>query len=329
MKETKLQKYKDVFDSCPTAILRVDYSPFDKLRSQLQIPTVTHIKQFLLEHPGAVRKAFHNVRVVDANAAALKQFHAKSKKDLTDVFIQIFITYAMDLLIDQCVALLEGAQVFSGECRFVITKRQYQELSFSLVVPPGCRKHFNGVVISFVDISCFKKTERQLRKRAQLDGLTNLLNHVTIMQRLDQELLRAKRYGLSLSCLMIDLDHFKVINDKFGHPKGDALLKRVARMIKDCIRKSDMIGRYGGDEFLIVLPETTAQNAVNAAARIQKLFSFKRSRDSKMSKFYLSLSIGIAGYPSKSIKDCKDFIALADKAMYEAKKSGRNRIALS
>ena len=321
--------YKELFDFCPTAILEVDYSPLNKLRSQLQAQTVTHIKQFLLEHPAAVRKAFHNIKVLGANTAALKQFHAKNKKDLTNTLVKVFTVYAMDVLIDQCVALLEGDQSFSGECRFIIVKRQYQDLSFRLVVPPRCRKNLKGVVVSFSDISCFKKIERQLKRRAQLDGLTNLLNHVTIMQRLDQELVRAKRYGLSLSCLMVDLDHFKVINDKFGHPKGDALLKRVAHMIKDCIRKSDVIGRYGGDEFLVVLPETTSQNAVYAANRIQKLFSVKRAQDAKVAQFYLSLSIGIAGYPSKNIKDCKDFIALADKAMYEAKKSGRNQIALS
>ena len=99
-------------------------------------------------------------------------------------------------------------------------------------------------------------------------------------------------------------------------------------MIKGCGRKSDVVGRYGGDEFLIILPETTEENAVYAAARIQKIFMEKIFRYQKPATFHISLSIGIAGYPSKNIKDVKDFIALADQAMYAAKKAGRSRAAV-
>ncbi len=329
MTQSKYQEYKYLFDCCPTAILEVDYFPLIKLRKQLQAQTVTQIKQYLTEHQSLVRKAFHNIKIAEANAAALTLFHAKSKKDLTQQFIRVFTVYALDLLIDEFDALLKGELTFRGEFKCQIVKRHYVDLFMSLTVPLKSRRDLTAVIVSLNDISHFKKIERQLRKRAQLDGLTSLLNHITIMQRLDQELMRAKRYGLSLSCLMIDLDHFKVINDRLGHPRGDALLKKVAHMIKNCIRKSDIIGRYGGDEFLIILPETTAQNAIHVASRIQKLSLSRIIRDKKIRQFYLSLSIGIAGYPSKRIKDCKDFIALADKAMYDAKKAGRNRVSVA
>jgi diguanylate cyclase (GGDEF)-like protein len=97
-------------------------------------------------------------------------------------------------------------------------------------------------------------------------------------------------------------------------------------LIRNCIRKTDIIGRYGGDEFLVILPETTPHNAGHAASRIQHMFMEKISRSQTISAFHLSLSIGVAGYPSKNVKDRKDFIILADHAMYDAKKSGRNRI---
>ena len=325
---TKKDKYKEIFDHLPVSIIELDYSSLADLHSQLAEQTVTNHRKYLTEHPEVVRKTFRKARVLDFNKCAKDFFGTGSKQLLFARLERVFTGVSIDLLTEQFVSLLAKETVFSGEfkCRSADKKRLH-DIFMKIAVPLESENKFSRVIVTLLDISPWKKVERQLRKRAQLDGLTRLLNHNTIMQRLSEELIRAKRYGLSLSCLMIDLDHFKVINDKFGHQRGDLVLKRVAGMIKKCMRTVDLVGRYGGDEFLIILPETKVQNAKYAAQRIQRIFSSQIFKYQKVISFHIALSVGIAGYPAKKIKDERDLIALADKAMYIAKKSGRNRIA--
>src|SRR6185503_10581854 len=111
-----------------------------------------------------------------------------------------------------------------------------------------------------------------LKRLAQTDGLTSVLNHGTIRERLEEEFMRARRYKLDLSILMIDMDKFKQINDERGHQKGDLVLRQTANLIKENLREVDLVGRYGGDEFMAILPETSPQNARYAAERIRALF---------------------------------------------------------
>jgi len=327
-KKRKTDKYKHIFDHVPVAILEMDYTPLSQLARQLSKQTVTNIRQYLSEHPVIVRKTFKKIKLLDTNNAAFSLFGTKSKRELLESLDKTFSTVALDVLIEKFVALLSGDKEFSGEfkCRSA-DKKKMLDVFLRVSVPSRKKGDLSRVIVSFLDITPWKKIERQLRKRAQLDGLTKLLNHNTIMQRLSDELIRAKRYGLSLSCLMIDLDHFKIINDKFGHQRGDMVLKQVAGMIKKSVRNVDLVGRYGGDEFLIILPETKALNARYAARRIQSIFSAKVFKYQRIISFHIALSIGIAGYPAKKVKDEKDMITLADKAMYMAKKAGRNRIA--
>jgi len=323
------ERYRFLFQESPVAILEMDYSCVGELARQLQRQTVTNVRQYLTEHPNLVKKMFQGIRLKNANAEAMTLLGVKHKGKALTALVTIFTSSAADLLVEQVISLLEGKSAFSGEFRFRTGRKAYQDIAVKVAVPAGRKKRYESVLITLQDISTWKRLERQLRKRAQLDGLTKLLNHNTIMQRLNEELIRAKRYGLSLSCMMIDMDHFKVINDKFGHPRGDQVLKRVATMIKNCVRTVDLVGRYGGDEFLIIMPETKPINARYAAMRIQNLFSSKIFHYQRIISFHISLSIGITGYPSKRIKDFQDLIAMADRAMYQAKKSGRNRIAVN
>jgi len=320
-------KYKEIFNNAPVAIIEMDYSAVRRLGDHLKKLTVTNTRQYLSEHPTLIRKTFRSVKVIDANKAALKLFDATNYKNLLASLGKTFTSTGNDVLIEQFVSLLAGEKEFTGEFKYKKRGRQYREVFLKASVPAEAKNSLDLVVVAIQDITIWKRLERQLRKRAQLDGLTKLLNHSTIMQRLEEELIRAKRYGLSMSCLMIDLDHFKIINDKFGHQRGDQVLKKVAMMIKNCVRKVDVVGRYGGDEFLIILPETRTQNARYAALRVQKIFSSKMFKYQRIISFHISLSIGITGYPSKKVRDSKDLISLADKAMYAAKKSGRNRIS--
>jgi len=322
-------KYKNIFDNAPVAILVLDYSFLTKIDLKLKKQTVTHIRQYLIENPNLIIKNFHNVKIKEANHNAYELFGVKRKNDLLNAFVKTFTSNATDVLIEQIVSVLKKETRFSGEFKSKFHNNKYLDIFMRLTVIKNKKIPYSHLIVALQDITIWKRLERQLRKRAQLDGLTKLLNHNTIMQRLEEELIRAKRYGLSMSCMMIDMDHFKIINDKFGHQRGDQVLKRVAGMIKNSVRKVDIVGRYGGDEFLLILPETRAKNARYAANRIQRIFTEKLFKYQRIISFHISLSIGITGYPAPKVKDSKDLIALADRAMYTAKKAGRNRIAIN
>lgn len=323
-------KYKKIFDSLPVAIVELDYSALafflKKFRSQMK--GHKDVRKFLLSHLSPIKQALHNIRVIDANKAAYQMYGVSTPRSLLKRLTRTFTTTAVDLFMEQMVALADGAWDFSGEFKHRSSGRTVQDLFLSVTVPRESRASLEHVIITLQDITSWKRIERQLRKRVQLDALTKLLNQIAVMERLEEELVRARRYGLNLSCMMVDLDFFKVINDKFGHQRGDQILKRVAHMIRACFRKMDIVGRYGGDEFLVILPETKPQNAKYAAMRLQKIFSATVFKYKKVISFHITLSIGIVGYPAKKAGDARELAALADKAMYSCKMAGRNRVAV-
>lgn len=170
----------------------------------------------------------------------------------------------------------------------------------------------------------FSRIVNQLREASSTDGLTGLLNHKTFLDRLDQEFKRASRYQSPLSILMIDLDGFKEINDTYGHIKGDEVLKEIGAVLKASVRAADIVARYGGDEFSIILPETTKQEAYAVAEKLrravhEKVFDFNGK------EIRLSISAGISNY-SETHHNYFDMIEEADRAMYIAKEKGRNKI---
>ncbi|MEA3346816.1 MAG: GGDEF domain-containing protein, partial [Candidatus Auribacterota bacterium] len=140
------------------------------------------------------------------------------------------------------------------------------------------------------------------------------------------ELLRTKKIGLPLSFLMVDIDHFKRYNDTYGHLVGDILLKDLAFVLKDRARQGDLLGRYGGEEFCIALPDTSKESAHKVAERI-RIRTMKHDFLVQQEKMDLTISIGVASSPDDA-KDAKGLIALADKALYNAKEGGRNQICV-
>lgn len=166
---------------------------------------------------------------------------------------------------------------------------------------------------------------RKLRSLMIYDGLTNLLNHSTIKERLVKELLRSERDKQPLSFAMIDLDHFKNVNDRYGHSAGDRVLKSLARMLKQRLRRTDLIGRYGGEEFSIIFPNTTAAEAASVVDKLRESFAHVHHLSSD-GFFSVTFSCGIASFP-----EYKTAVAIsnaADKALYQAKEGGRNRISV-
>ena len=157
------------------------------------------------------------------------------------------------------------------------------------------------------------------------DGLTGLYNHREFQRQLQVELERAQRYKHPLSLLMLDIDHFKNFNDKYGHQAGDDVLRALADQMRQEVRAVDYVARYGGEEFVIILPEMAASEALTVAERLRKSIAASTVIISEGQSVNVTVSIGVATFPEDA--DSKDkLIAVADKALYAAKAAGRNKV---
>jgi diguanylate cyclase (GGDEF)-like protein len=167
-----------------------------------------------------------------------------------------------------------------------------------------------------------------LQKKASHDSLTCLWNHEEILRILDQELARAEREQGSISVIMADLDHFKNINDTYGHLAGDAVLRSVAQRMQTLIRPYDYIGRFGGEEFLLVLPDCCRERGAAFAERL-RLSICSQGVESPEGLIPVTLSVGLAvkNKEEQGVRNC--LVKAADSALYLAKKNGRNRVEIS
>lgn len=164
---------------------------------------------------------------------------------------------------------------------------------------------------------------RHLRTLMLTDNLTGLLNHSRIKELLQTEVARAMRSGAPLAYAMLDIDHFKSVNDTYGHHMGDRVIKTMARVLQQRLRQTDYIGRYGGEEFAVILPDATLDSAVRILDEVRENFH-KVHQLAAGGVFNVSFSGGVAAYPASN--DATKLALDADKALYAAKHQGRNRI---
>jgi len=169
----------------------------------------------------------------------------------------------------------------------------------------------------------------QLEKLSRTDGLTGLINRRHFDERLAEEFTRSMRYRSPLSCLLLDIDHFKKVNDTWGHPFGDVVLKEVAAAAKRALRDVDIIGRYGGEELIALLPETAPDEAWRAAERLRMGVEAMRltcRSGPKPETVRCTVSIGVATFPGPGIEAAAELVQAADECLYEAKQGGRNQV---
>jgi len=163
----------------------------------------------------------------------------------------------------------------------------------------------------------------EIYRLTTMDGLTQVFNRRYFEETLERELARCNRYGRALSLVMLDIDHFKQVNDSYGHLAGDHVLKSVASSIKTRIRREDVLARYGGEEFSILLPEVDLKGAVTLAEKTRKLIE-KTKFEFDAQQIDVTVSCGVAAL-GEQLMEAPDLVRLADQKLYEAKENGRNR----
>ncbi len=176
------------------------------------------------------------------------------------------------------------------------------------------------VALSISNAMLYERTE----KLSVTDGLTGLDNHQQMQALLENEVVRCRRYNSPLSVIIMDLDHFKQVNDSYGHQKGDEILLEFSTIMKKFCRSNDVAARYGGEEFFLVLPETHIKGALHIAERIREEMADTKFQ-SKGKGFNVTVSCGIAEFDSARMQDGADLIKVSDIALYKAKHKGRNR----
>ncbi|HEY7394297.1 MAG TPA: diguanylate cyclase [Gemmatimonadaceae bacterium] len=167
---------------------------------------------------------------------------------------------------------------------------------------------------------------RRLEALATTDPLTRVLNRRALLDRLTAEVDRARRFNSSLTLLLLDVDHFKQINDTTGHLGGDSVLRQLGTVLEDVVRKVDVVARYGGEEFVLILPETASEGGIIFAERLRERIAEQEFDVGSDRPVHLTVSIGIATFPSPRIATTEDFFARADEALYRAKSGGRNQV---
>lgn len=179
-----------------------------------------------------------------------------------------------------------------------------------------------------------RAAKAQLEKLSVTDGLTGLYNHRHFEERLHEEFRRGHRYSDPVALIMLDLDHFKSINDRFGHPFGDRVLRGTAELLSTSIRDPDICARYGGEEFAIILPKAQLQGALVVAERIHREMGRKSypvhsdPPGAQGADVRVTASLGIAFYPSREVTTPEALVKFADEALYRAKSEGRDAIFL-
>ena len=240
------------------------------------------------------------------------------------------ITYPEDLETD----LEYVNQMLAGEISTYSLEKRYIQKSGGIIwvnLTVSLTKNEDGTPKYFVsiieDIASRKQIEEKLNFQLGHDALTLLSSRDITIKTVDTELARAQRYQRPLSVLMIDIDHFKRVNDVYGHQYGDEVLKEIGKVLMASVRACDLAGRYGGEEFLIVLPELSQKDGALLAERILKNVSARKIRLGGKT-ISVTVSIGVASLSGKH-ETTDLLIASADEAMYAAKKAGRNKVKLA
>lgn len=241
------------------------------------------------------------------------------------------ITHPEDLELDMTFKqkLLDGAiENYSLEERYVRKDRSTAWVHLSTALVRDAKAQPLYFISAVQDITEHKNLLAEIERQAHADYLTGLANRRHFMELAEQELSRAMRYGSPLSIAMMDIDHFKRVNDTYGHKTGDVVLQKLSQLCQATLREVDIIGRMGGEEFAIMLPETDGEKAAEVAERLRASIARADIPLGTGLPLHFTVSIGIATLQGSDV-NVDMLLNLADKALYEAKHSGRNRVRVA
>jgi len=233
-------------------------------------------------------------------------------------------------LISAVLVFILNQNIIAPITRLMVGVRKFATGDFSAHVPAVSQDEIGELSNAFNEMAQNIKHDRQkLTALTILDEKTGLFNFRHFKQAINEEMKRAERYNRHLGLVMIDIDHFKHYNDTNGHPMGDLLLKELATLLKESVRETDMVARFGGEEFIILLPETSKEQSFKLAENLRlRIKNHVFPLEEKQPGKDLTVSIGVASYPSKTIVSPDTLLEKADQALYKAKKGGRNRCCM-
>lgn len=302
---------------CSVILARADDS-FGTVAAAYEDSAIHDVTMQLDEYP-EIRAALDSGRPVLVEDAHTHPMYAEARaasareNRIVDICSVATIPFAID-------------RVRSGVL-FLRTDRSQRNLTMDDVV--FCEVIIRAAVAAIRRAQALETTRaenRRLEALATTDPLTRVLNRRALLDRLNAEVDRARRYESSLTLLLLDLDHFKQINDTAGHLAGDSVLRQIGVLLEEAIRKVDIVARYGGEEFVVILPETVSEGGVAFAERLRERIGAQSFDVGAGRAVHLTVSIGIATFPSPLVASTEDLFARADEALYRAKSGGRNQV---
>jgi diguanylate cyclase (GGDEF)-like protein len=305
--------YRSLFENSPVSLWEEDFSGVKNMLDRLREEGVVDLAAHLANNPSIVDDSISLIRVLDVNRKSLEMYGAETKEELLTNLEKVFRDEVRDLFVEELKAIWDGKMVFEREGINYSLQGTPIDVLLSWSVMPGLEATLDKALVSITNISERKNTETYLKFLGTHDVLTGLYNRVYF----EEELKRVqKSRHFPVSIIIANLDGLKYVNDHFGHEAGDSLLRRTGEVFKACFRAEDMAARIGGDDFAIIMPETSPEIARNAVERIRKLLDFNN-------KYYqgpaLQLSMGFATGESDSNLD--DVQTQADDRMYLEKMS--------
>lgn len=321
-------RFRSLYDHAPVALWEQDWSAVRAALDALEQAGVRDLGAHFQANPDALRQLAGLVRIIDANGAALAQVRANEDDQRRGALglAQNFDDSAMPRFGDALLALAGGAHLYECESSFVRLDGAARQNELSLLVMPGHADSLDFIMVSSLDITERKRMNAELLQLATTDFLTGLPNRRHFMASLENEHARLQRELASCaSVLMLDIDHFKRVNDEHGHAVGDAVLRHLGALMCQALRKVDVPGRVGGEEFAILLPGTDLAAAGVFAERLRRRVAESSLTIDGGIVITITVSIGMAAMAGTDA-DCDAVLARADEALYRAKRGGRNRI---
>ncbi len=262
--------------------------------------------------------------LADIDEAEVRTININQMKDYAVVAPSLIIVENIDLAKDALMTNKFPCPIlFIGETRRDVTVRAE---GYDFIVNPSNK---NELLVRVNALLRIKQIKDKLERVSTTDDLTGLHNRKYLQERLEEEISRSRRYGTKISCILFDLDFFKVVNDMYGYEWGDILLKNIASRLTAMARKEDIVTRYGDEEFLLVLPNTSEENAFLFGERFRReveKMEFIPAGEEEAHK--VTISAGISTYPCMPDveEDANTVIRYAEHALYNAKHRGRNKI---